>query len=72
MQRVHFVAPAHVSDLRTVLCQHTAEDRGMHQLTYTTQYGETRVIRWLTQDDAQRRAAILKRRGYIIAVSRLA
>lgn len=70
MERVSFNAPVSAADLRLVMCQHSAQDHDTYQVTYTTPYGERRHVQWLTKVDAHARAAILKRRGYSVTVSR--
>lgn len=72
MERVSFTAPVSFRDLRVVLSRTAvAIEPGNHQLTYATQAGEIRTIRWLTASDAHTRAKLLKARGYRnVAVSR--
>lgn len=65
------LAPMRASDLRLVMSAHSAVAHDQHQLTYTTPFRETRVLRWLTKADAHRRAKLLKARGYRVAVSRM-
>jgi len=69
--RVKFTAPQYAGDLRLVLTTQSASDHDKHQVSYSTQYGETRVLRWLTKSDAHSRAQLLKRRGYTVAVSNM-
>lgn len=67
-----FTAPVRSADLRLVLSQHSAASHDHHQLVYSTGFGERRTIQWLTKADAHRRAQILRRRGYTVAVSTMA
>lgn len=64
MERVHFEAPTSYSDLRVILANTTAERHDNYAIAYKTQYGETRVVSWLTKGEANRRASVLRRRGY--------
>lgn len=65
MERVSFTAPVSSRDLRIVLSRTAvAIEPGDHQLTFETQSGERRLIRWLTSSDAHTRAKLLKARGY--------
>jgi hypothetical protein len=66
--KVTFIPFQGPNDLRNVLASHTAPAHDVYAVAYRTQYGEVRVINWLTLAEANRRAALLKGRGYKIVV----
>lgn len=66
--RVQFTAPASARDLRVVLASHTARNHDTFAVAYRTAFGEARIINWLTEFEAHRRAAALKLRGYTVIV----
>lgn len=68
MQRVSFIPPVSSSDLRVVLSNVSARDHDTYGIAYKTQFGETRVVSWLTEAEANRRAVALKARGYVVVV----
>lgn len=71
MRQVHFTAPVSAADLRVVLANTTREVTDYFGIVYQTQYGETREILWLTEDEANRRAVLLRKRGYRVVAGRM-
>jgi hypothetical protein len=69
---VRFHAPTHSADLRQVLTAHSAVKHEKHQVAYRLQYGETRLLRWLTWQESLTRAHLLRMRGYEVKVSKMA
>lgn len=61
---VCFVEPVRNTDLRVVLANTTATVHDHFAICYKTQYGELRVVSWLTEAEANRRAGELRKRGY--------
>lgn len=68
MEKVRFTAPVRRSDLRVVLASHTAQGHDHFAVAYRTPFGEVRIINWLTESEANRRGAELRKRGYRVAV----
>lgn len=68
MERVSFIPNVGPDDLRVVLSNHSATEHDHYAIAYKTQYGEVRVVSWLTYAEAARRAALLRGRGYTVAV----
>lgn len=64
----YFSAPVNSRDLRLVMTSTSAKKHDTYAVAYRTQYGEVRVINWLTYSEAIKRGANLRARGYKVAI----